>query len=81
VSFGRARFAFLRDVFGNKRIDEPANRQGSSPETFLGLRSLDTTYPTLILKASRGVIHHGALEMATDAGVSSVSTFETDSAG
>jgi hypothetical protein len=43
------------------------------------LPSLDTTYPTLILKASRGVIHHGALEMATDAGVSSVSTFETDS--
>ena len=45
------------------------------------LPSLDTTYPTLILKASRGVIHHGALEMATDAGVSSVSTFETDSSG
>jgi hypothetical protein len=43
------------------------------------LPSLDTTYPTLILKASRGVI--GALEMATDAGVSSVSTFETDSSG
>lgn len=30
--------------------------------------SLDTTYPTLILKASRGVIHHGALAVARTLG-------------
>src|SRR5580700_6563 len=32
------------------------------------LPSLDTTYPTLILKASRGVIHHGALAIARTLG-------------
>jgi hypothetical protein len=60
------------------------------------LPSLDTTYPTLILKASRysplamsrafvwecwpGDPASFLREMATDAGVSRVSTFETDSA-
>jgi predicted ATP-grasp superfamily ATP-dependent carboligase len=32
------------------------------------LPSLDTTFPALILKASRGVIHHGALAVARTLG-------------
>jgi D-aspartate ligase len=39
------------------------------------LPSLDTAYPTLILKASRGVIHHGALAVARTLGRLGVQIF------
>ena len=55
------------------RLHNPKNAQNSEisgwSELFMAiLPSLDTTYPVLILKASRGIIHHGAVGIARTLG-------------